>query len=571
MSSSRLFPVFVLSALLLSACGGGQPSSSLPSSSSSSDPKATAFSKKVTDFYLTTAMRQSCNLYFTADQPDIPFVDLEEFSAFYPMVYGVTYSFAFASDNSTVTISTPSSSATLDFVNGIYSIPDFETYASIYGRSTFLDIPILTMPDTSGVNHYLQSVSSANALTGASPITFDLAAHHVPYYAMNQHGYLPLATYSDLFFAVQGGFLAYNTAAVFLASDLSVYSSLYYQTSLEGKRSESLANFTYNEFCFNMDYNYGLKGIHGITNFDDFITRTGYKNQLLSLDPKVSSLGYSQFILGYLDDSHSGATAASYLAGNISLVVEDYFGPSMKEKALASAPYRTARKTAYSEGIKPYEVVGDTAIITFDEFASPTSNYYANKPTEADAAKDTVALVAYSAAQIASNSAIRNVVLDLSLNGGGAIDAATYLLSWMLGGVTLHDQDAFSGAKASLSYIADVNLDGKFDSDDFLSGKSLYCLTGPSSFSCGNLVPSLFKEPGKVTLLGATSGGGACVVGKACLADGTAYQLSSRRVLSTRKNGSYYTIDQGIVPDVAIPNPATFYDRSALVAKIASL
>jgi hypothetical protein len=85
------------------------------------------------------------------------------------------------------------------------------------------------------------------------------------------------------------------------------------------------------------------------------------------------------------------------------------------------------------------------------------------------------------------------------------------------------------------------------------------------------LVPAVLEEEGSVTLLDATTGGGACIVGKSILPDGTAYQLSSRTVLSTRKNGSYYSVDQGVVPDVAIPDPATFYDRSALVTKIASL
>jgi hypothetical protein len=573
MSSSRLFPVFVLSALLLSACGGGQPSSSAPSisSSSSSDSKATSFTKKATDLYLAPTMKQSCNLYFTADQPDIAFVDMAEISFIFPLAYGETFAFSFAEDSSVLTISHAGVDATLDFNSGIYSVPDFETFYTIMGKVSYLDIPVLTAPNASGKNTYLERVESTKNLTAAKPITFDLSAYQIPYYAMDQHGYLPLATYSDLFYGIFGVFLAYNTEAVFLANDIDVYKSLYYSSALEGKRSSSLANFTYHEFCFSMDHNYGLQGIHGISSFDDFITRSGYKADMLSLDPKVSSLAYSKFILGYLDDSHSGATASSYLAGSIPLVVEDYYGPSMRERSVTTARYQAARKAAYPSGIKPYEVVGNTAFITFDEFATPKANYYANKPTEADAANDTFALVAYSATQIASNSAISNVVVDLSLNGGGAADAATYILSWMLGGVTLHTQDAFSGAKASLSYYADVNLDGVFDSSDFLTGKHVYCLTSPHSFSCGNLVPAVLKEEGSVTLLDATTGGGACIVGKSILPDGTAYQLSSRTILSTRKNGSYYSVDQGVVPDVAIPDPATFYDRTALVAKIASL
>jgi len=74
-----------------------------------------------------------------------------------------------------------------------------------------------------------------------------------------------------------------------------------------------------------------------------------------------------------------------------------------------------------------------------------------------------------------------------------------------------------------------------------------------------------------VTLMGRTSGGGACVVGHSSLADGTFMQYSSQAVLCTRKNGSYYSVDRGAEPDVIIDDPATFYNRTALRAKILSL
>ena len=59
------------------------------------------------------------------------------------------------------------------------------------------------------------------------------------------------------------------------------------------------------------------------------------------------------------------------------------------------------------------------------------------------------------------------------------------------------------------SFKADTNLDGKFNKKDALYGKGLrlYCLISPCSFSCGNLVPSVFKQSDKVTLIGKTSGG----------------------------------------------------------------
>ena len=83
--------------------------------------------------------------------------------------------------------------------------------------------------------------------------------------------------------------------------------------------------------------------------------------------------------------------------------------------------------------------------------------------------------------------------------------------------------------------------------------------------------PAAFKESGLVTLLGRKSGGGACVVQPAVAADGTVYQYSSRYRLSTVKNGSYYSIDQGVEPDFVISDPAHFYDRAWLTGYICQL
>ena len=69
-----------------------------------------------------------------------------------------------------------------------------------------------------------------------------------------------------------------------------------------------------------------------------------------------------------------------------------------------------------------------------------------------------------------------------------------------------------TGALSTSICRADVNLDREFNDLDTVAGKNLYCLVPPVSFSCGNLVPWVFKASGAVTLLGDTSGGGSCVV-----------------------------------------------------------
>ena len=45
---------------------------------------------------------------------------------------------------------------------------------------------------------------------------------------------------------------------------------------------------------------------------------------------------------------------------------------------------------------------------------------------------------------------------------------------------------------------------------------------------------------------------------------GTSFQISGTHQLSIMKNGSFYNIDSGIVPDIVLTKPESFYDRAAL-------
>lgn len=117
----------------------------------------------------------------------------------------------------------------------------------------------------------------------------------------------------------------------------------------------------------------------------------------------------------------------------------------------------------------------------------------------------------------------------------------------------------------------DPNLDHVFDDKDSLLNYNLFCLTSPLSFSCGNLVPSVFRSSYLVTMLGQTSGGGSCEVLNMTAADGARFQISSPYVMSFMKNGAFYDIDQGVVPDYIINNYDHFYDREALTDYIHGL
>lgn len=236
-------------------------------------------------------------------------------------------------------------------------------------------------------------------------------------------------------------------------------------------------------------------------------------------------------------------------------------------------PYYEARSKAYPNGIPAYEEIGNTAYITFDGFeAIPDGvDYYEEMPTAE--AEDTMGIMIYAYNQITrEDSPIENVVLDMSCNLGGQANTAVYTIGAFLGVCSVSTRNTFSGALVTANYTVDLNMDGAIDEgDQALQHKNLFCLESPMSFSCGNLVPSAFKASNCATLLGRTSGGGACVVQPLSTADGSAFQVSGAHQLSFLKNGAFYDIDQGAEPDFPLMRPDSFYDRESLTDYINSV
>ena len=74
------------------------------------------------------------------------------------------------------------------------------------------------------------------------------------------------------------------------------------------------------------------------------------------------------------------------------------------------------------------------------------------------------------------------------------------------------------------------------------------------------------KSSHKVTILGQTSGGGACIVLPLSLADGTLLQVASNRELSYIKNGVLADVDSG---DIAKGENVLFWHTGGATALFA--
>ena len=343
-----------------------------------------------------------------------------------------------------------------------------------------------------------------------------------------------------------------------------------YMSGPKGERSVALTDYGLHELAMELDYLYGLKEAHDIDDFMLYFLETGLLSGLNSTNPEEADAAIFDLANIWLDDGHSGFYSGSYLSGGGLVKGENGFSKS----GMNALQLRLAgiRRQALGDIVPDYFEIGDTAFVTLDSFNCANTDYYTADLESMPG--DTIATAIRAHRQITrENSPIRNVVLDLSVNGGGAAPAAVFLLSWVLGDAHLSLKSTLSDAESTAEYQADVNLDHVFDEQDTLSGRGLrlFCLTSPASFSCGNLVPWAFKEDGTVKLLGSMTGGGSCITLSLTTAWGTSYVTSGPNHLSFLKNGSYYDVDKGVEPDYVISSYDRYYDREALVEYINSL
>ncbi len=541
-------------------------------------PQSYSVEEKSVPLYIGKAdNKQEIGLLFINDGI-IPYISVADISGLLKQIYDFDnpaeefYKLDYNTDGDHAVISRGVYNADFDCANDTISFADYDAFFKMEG-SLLVDMVSRTA-NTDRL--FLQSALSTDRY-GRS-IEFDLKPYEIDLVKDGDGYYVPLQTVSDVFFSFYGSFALYNGDCVIIGAGLDEKLKEIFNSG-SGKWNKELAEFSYNETCFVLDSEYGLKEQHGIDSFDTLLSDTGLKREFLSEDSSVAEGALYKLIYLYLGDLHSQFNGISYLTDRdkfVDMVAPIGMGLAGTSWESDKADLLAAREECYPDGVPAYEEIQNTAYITFDQFTdrSPEIDYYA-QPTEADNSDaDTVRLMQYSCQQILrEDSPIENVVMDLSINGGGDTGTAEYVMATFLGQADLSTKDTLTGAMTDAVYTIDTNLDGKFDESDTLAGKGLhlYCLESPVSFSCGNLAPNAFKASHKVTLLGQESGGGSCAIHPLCTAAGSQYQVSGYRMFSIMKNGSFYDVDRGAQPDYFIGDINKFYDRRKLTEYINNL
>ncbi len=600
-SLALLLACVMLVACVATGCGSGtaaqgaaaQDTSSQSAVPQPSAPLSAAAHKIVKRTYPTyvgktaeDVLNQEFPLYFVDGVDDLPFVDLSDWAELLYFIYTEElgdkgYELSITTADNAVTLARENDySLTFDFGKHKLVYEDYDAFVHKSNDAALIDMVAESSTDDEG-NALLIWRNTADSFDRYGDVmTVDLGAYGIPMVAQDGSYYLPLQTLNDFTLLPALTSFVFNGQALFMASDELFFdyeegeyteaADLYYEAPT-ADRSEALAEYSYNELCLALDTFYGLKDAHDIESFRQLFWQIGYDEALSGRSALDADNALKSFIDYYLDDLHSGFNEYSALAGRNP--ISNSTGMSNRKLDAHSDVYGAARDRAYPNGWLKYEEVGNTAFITFDSFESRYNaiEYYEAKDEDKEL-NDTVAQIIDAHARITrENSPIENVVLDLSNNTGGAVDAGVVVLSWFLGEAPFSVKDMATGALSTAVYRADINLDHEFDENDTVADKHLYCLISPVSFSCGNLVPAGLKSSQKVTLIGRTSGGGSCSVQPMTTAYGTVFQISSAMRMSFLKNGSFYDIDQGIEPDYYIDNIDNYYNRAALTAFINGL
>ena len=548
-------------------------------------------------------LQGTARAYFKEGAEDIPYVNIEELcNNFTTVEYPEKYKVLITSNNNNYT-----STALIDLTKRKIYFSNYDHYMSKFrsrSSKTFFDFAEVQE------NDFIKIEKSFNSW--GAPIEVNFSGFEDFVLCAEIDGelnyYVSLNTFGNLFTNnqyVYNGQEVYSVNIVNYLNEFDNAKEFYRFDEGTGKkmRSSALTDFTYKELCINLDLNYGLKELHGnkFDCFDSYFEYVGLKSKLLNPDPEIFCKAIWDLCAAYFSDNHSNFELASYYCGydiakkfkeRVETVDENLLmGNSIYEKMVL---YKTARQIAYSENVPGLEFSDDgkTAIVRFDEYtASEDSDLNAiiNKTNQklGKTTEEICELIKtdYTAIQkdivteyylycvnkmIKENPEVENVILDMSNNGGGRCRTAVATLAWMLGEVQTSITNSITGAKFSSVYVCDINADGKFDENDTIKDKKLFCLISPASFSCGNMVPAMLKSSDRVVLLGETSGGGSACVYTTMAADSTIFQISSRYVMSENKNGSNYDIDKGIEPHVRL-QPETLYDREKICSIVANM
>ena len=418
----------------------------------------------------------------------------------------------------------------------------------------------------SSVDYMAHLQEGSGSYDDTKPLTINLKDYNFNIYYKDGKCFVPLSIMNTLFCS-SGYYNIYYNGEKYLGTfyDISAFDDESLKQIKTNKlnsseQTEELREETYNQLRFILDHFYGLKEYKNISNFDEILS--GYKEDLLSLDPVKNRDAYYKFFINYLDDLHTRIGAYSFY-NSPDIMPENWNLSKTSEKRIkyheVEELLKEKAELVYPDLKATYKIAGETAILYMPSFLTAADSDLSKPDSYLD---DSYEFMRWALNNI-SNKNIKNVVLDLSINGGGNVAALLKVLGFMSNDdIEYIDYNFLFKTKMSSIIKIDSNDDGEFSDDDAYTNYNWYVLSSFNTFSAANSCVALAKSLG-AKVIGQKSGGGMCSVMPLVLADSTTIEISSNFAQMAKIDGKYEFIESGISPDIEIDYDH-FYDFTYL-------
>ena len=482
---------------------------------------------------------------------------------------------------------------------------------------TASDLAPNTMYDGS---KYIKFVKLENVSTfkPTSGVRLDFGKYSIDLHDDGSNVYFPFATLADIYSDCNFHNAAYHDDLVVVSTKLDIFTINTLAPEYAAKpyqRTEvtaDMAKFRYQELCFVFDNLFGYPGRtimeqNGMAEkgFDAALdaVQNGKVVKRLLQSTNNMDFAWGRMAMHYLiyDGGHTSFGALSGVPKDIQdayvksvLSASDQYPEASnmykewvkedEERSKLEKKLGDLRTQAYGDVLYKANSAKTTGVIIINSFMemdeAAWNKYYASQKTDADwqelmksYKKDVFIGFLYGLAQ-AKADGVKNLVLDITLNGGGSCDivGADVALLRKNRTVQFWSQDALEGNNKIATYFVDTNFDGVFDEKDDTNPKfdcsdmKIAVLSSKVAYSCGHQFPTLMKDYG-FPIMGERSGGGTCCIQVMQTADGQNFMISTYRDRSTDKN--FANTDAGITPTEGYAfGYDHFYDLDFLTTKL---
>ena len=547
-------------------------------------------------------------------QEDVPYVSLREYvQLLFADALNPVCDFAWEGD--TFLVKRNGMNVAVDMANQTVSCADWQAFIGVNAEGA-LPCGIVEKEEFLAIR---PSVKNESVQTEGKPFSVSLRDYGVEMLRMEEDVLAPFAVAQAVFAApVMNGWLAYNGDDYFdivdsvdsvygsegMASAPNPYADRWYGGSFAARSelSEAYARYNYAAMCMLLDISYGHKKEKGITSFDAYMTEQGIRDALLTPDPKddVEALtrlfsvlfdsGHdAELLTRSIIDSEGAVQRADVLhrllklfgfetLADVNEVLEQLFilamklfpldpeampaednqlGPNLMKLMNEMMRMRTLKPFGY--GSSRVDFSGDTCVIYFDGFnenLTRPESFYRKLPTKEDLDTSSFALFYYAFDQIRQNGNVKNVVIDLSENGGGSAAALVAVLGFLSedGEVQMTYLDQLNQDYRTEWYHVDTNLDGRFDDEDGYGGQyNFYILTSGFSYSCANALPYFAQKRNLAKIIGEKPGGGDCVVAYYVDAYAHVGGISGFKQLGTMEGDTFVSNETAVTVDYPFP------------------